>query len=49
MMENAKTPVIVDQSQMIGEIIAPLDSQPSKALQIKRSEFFLKDQIFSLS
>jgi len=42
MMKNAKPSVVVDQSQMIGEIIAPLNSQPSEALQIECSELFLK-------
>ena len=49
MMKNAKPSVVVDQSQMIGEIIAPLNSYPSEALQIECGELFLKHQIFSLS
>jgi hypothetical protein len=49
MMENAKPSVVIDESQMIGEIVAPLNFHPSEALQIKCSELFLKHKIPSLS
>jgi len=45
MMKNAKLPVVVDEPQVIGEIIGPLDLKPSKAVQVERCEFFLKRQV----
>jgi hypothetical protein len=47
-MEYTKLSIVINQPQMVSEIVAPLDFEPYKALQIEHCELFLECKITSV-